>query len=205
MTREIPHVRRRPEQARSRASLQTILTSAAELIGQSGVDGLSMTEIASEAGLSKAALYRYFPNRRALVRELAVQEFDRQRRAIVTSADEVASSDPRQMLIDGLRAYCEAHRQEPWRVALRVAIHSDAELSSMDLVDSRQNAALIARLIADRFIGSDVRALTQRTLLVLELLDGVIRLITRVDADEAAGMVSQFCDMAAAHIFDDVG
>lgn len=201
MSEEIPHVRRRPEQARSRASLQTILTATADLIGQHGVDGISMTDIASEAGLSKAALYRYFPNRRSLIRELAVMEFERQRDAIVTSAERLSNGDPRQMLTDGLREYFEAHLAEPWRVPLRIAIHSDAELSALDLADSRRNARLIAELINDRLGGFDVDQLTQRTLLVLELLDGMIRLTTRIDTDEAEQMISQFCQMAAAQIF----
>jgi len=47
-----------------------ILAEAVGLIGEHGLAGLSMDELAERAGLSRASLYRLFPGKAALFREL---------------------------------------------------------------------------------------------------------------------------------------
>jgi len=49
---------------------QRILESALELVGQRGLAELSMDELAADAGFSRATLYRLFPGKPALFREL---------------------------------------------------------------------------------------------------------------------------------------
>src|SRR5712691_12928166 len=47
-----------------------ILEAAFELLGQSGLADLSIDELAARAGVSRATLYRLFPGKSALFREL---------------------------------------------------------------------------------------------------------------------------------------
>ena len=49
---------------------QRILESALELVGRRGLAELSMDELAADAGVSRATLYRLFPGKPALFREL---------------------------------------------------------------------------------------------------------------------------------------
>ena len=51
-------------------SRQRVLAAAAELVGRDGLTRLSMDELAAAAGLSRASLYRLFPGKAALFREL---------------------------------------------------------------------------------------------------------------------------------------
>src|SRR5215831_12263137 len=53
-------------------SRQRILTAALELVGRDGLARLSMDEVAAAAGVSRASLYRLFPGKSALFRELLV-------------------------------------------------------------------------------------------------------------------------------------
>ncbi|OCB26383.1 hypothetical protein A5674_19575 [Mycobacterium malmoense] len=64
-------VRNRPMQERSRALLERILASAGEAFDDDGVDRCSMEEVARRAGVSIGAVYRFFPNKAALVEGLA--------------------------------------------------------------------------------------------------------------------------------------
>lgn len=198
-TAEDTELRRRPEQKRSRERVGAILQAAAELIAEKGSAGLSMTDIANRAGTSKPALYRYFPNLRALLRELAQEVFAGDHAAIVLRHS-AEHRDLRSILKEGLRWYCTLHKAEPFRLPLRVAIQADAELSALDLADSRKNAAAIAEFMIANGSRKSLGLLVPQALLTLELLDGVIRLVARVEVEEGERLFEEFCEMAVNHL-----
>jgi AcrR family transcriptional regulator len=51
---------------------ERVLAAAVELVGRDGLARLSMDEVAADAGVSRASLYRLFPGKAALFRELLV-------------------------------------------------------------------------------------------------------------------------------------
>jgi AcrR family transcriptional regulator len=56
---------------RVRKSRERILTSAFEILGQSGVGGFSIDEVARRSGVAKTTIYRHWPSREALVLDAA--------------------------------------------------------------------------------------------------------------------------------------
>ncbi|MFD8248907.1 MULTISPECIES: TetR/AcrR family transcriptional regulator [unclassified Nocardia] len=62
--------RRRPSQARAKATREHILDTAARLFGERGIANTSTNKIAAEAGVSIGTVYRYFADRGVLVEEL---------------------------------------------------------------------------------------------------------------------------------------
>ncbi|EJM96310.1 TetR/AcrR family transcriptional regulator [Herbaspirillum sp. YR522] len=60
-------VRRIPKQERAQRRIQDILRSADRLIGEKGLTGTTMTDIAQSSGTSIGAIYQYFPNKEMLV------------------------------------------------------------------------------------------------------------------------------------------
>ena len=190
-----PHVRRRPSQVRSQQRFDQVLEAASALIASRGLEPISMTDIAEEAGMALTALYRYFPNKRAIIRELALMtlEADAQMNAEL-AAD--ASLSPEERIRSGVLAYCH-HLNDPVRLQIRTAIHADSDLSDLDLADSRRNAAIIAAAIDYDGLGIGRLELERRALLLVELFDGVVRLVSRVDAAEAEVALSTFAQMAS--------
>lgn len=191
--------RREPEQVRSRAGVDAILRATSELLADSGVDQITMTAIAEQAGLSKAAIYRYFPNKPAVIRALALQVFSEQQERITAALPFV--DEPAALVMGGVRAYIEQHRAEPFLVQLRAGIRADPELSRLDLQDSRENAAAIARYLLSVDVGGTKSDVEARVLLILELIESVTRLISVVDEQEGKVIIDNFCDMAEAHMF----
>ena len=49
---------------------ERVLTEAATLIGEHGLSGLTMDDLAARAGISRASLYRLFPSKPAVFREM---------------------------------------------------------------------------------------------------------------------------------------
>ncbi|MEU6190204.1 helix-turn-helix domain-containing protein [Nocardia sp. NPDC047038] len=62
--------RRRPAQARAKATREHILDTAARLFGERGIANTFTNKIAAEAGVSIGTVYRYFADRGVLVEEL---------------------------------------------------------------------------------------------------------------------------------------
>lgn len=189
-------MRRRPGQARSRARVDTILRATAELIAEQGIDPPSMTEIAERAGMGVTALYRYFPNKAAIIRALAVAVQERDRAALVTPATGSEAS-PAELIRTNIAAYWRLHRDEPYRLHLRAAILADAELRELDLADTRRNAEILTGYLAAVTDRRDLGAMERQVLLVLSLLDGLIATAAQLDEREAELLVDDFTTMAS--------
>jgi AcrR family transcriptional regulator len=62
--------RRVPRQDRGERRVAEVLEAAAQVIGERGYEGATMTEIAERARASIGALYQYFPNKEAIAQAL---------------------------------------------------------------------------------------------------------------------------------------
>jgi AcrR family transcriptional regulator len=56
-----------PQQERSRAALRKIVTAAAKVIVESGLEGFSMSDVAAESGIPVASIYRRFRGKEDLI------------------------------------------------------------------------------------------------------------------------------------------
>ena len=64
---------RRPEQKQQRR--MDLLAAAAELFRERGFDGVPLSEIAAAAGMSKAAVYRYFDSKEQIFLEILAEDY----------------------------------------------------------------------------------------------------------------------------------
>lgn len=108
-------MRKVPQQARSRATIDAILQAAAHILGERGWEGLTTNAVAEAAGVSIGSLYQYFPHKLALVEAVRRRHFDDVLAVLHAAAD---SRLPRArriaVLIDGMIGvhgrYPSAHR-----------------------------------------------------------------------------------------------
>jgi AcrR family transcriptional regulator len=59
--------RKRPQQRRSRVTIDTIFEATIQVLLANGLDRITTIQIADRAGVSVGSLYQYFPNKRALM------------------------------------------------------------------------------------------------------------------------------------------
>lgn len=73
-----PHLkpRKRPSQARSKATVEAILVAAAQVFRRQGYAGATTDRIAERAGVSVGSLYQYFPNKDAILVALTERHVD---------------------------------------------------------------------------------------------------------------------------------
>lgn len=63
--------RLKPSQDRARTTFEAVLSMAGELLGEVGFERLTTNLVCERAGMTPPALYRYFPNKYAILSELA--------------------------------------------------------------------------------------------------------------------------------------
>ena len=68
----------KPRQERAKRTYEGILAAAAELLVEVGVERISTNITAERAGITVPALYRYFPNKYAVLNALGAVLMDRQ-------------------------------------------------------------------------------------------------------------------------------
>ncbi|WP_184718454.1 TetR/AcrR family transcriptional regulator [Caulobacter sp.] len=73
----------RPSRRRGKDTFEVILTTAGELLAEVGFERLTTNLVCQRAGLTPPALYRYFPNKYALLKELAHRLMDAQDKAVL--------------------------------------------------------------------------------------------------------------------------
>ena len=61
-------IRRAAKQARSRAAVENICSATLEVVMQGGLSALNTNRVAQEAGVDVSSIYRFFPNKQAIIR-----------------------------------------------------------------------------------------------------------------------------------------
>lgn len=186
------HRRRVPTQQRSIERVEAILAAAHELLSERGTDALRMNDIAARAGVAIGSVYQYFPDKPAILRELAVR-FMAQVRAtlddgltgIASKADALARID--QMLVD----YYAMFLDEPDTRDLWAATQADKELQQLDVEDSRANGALLYERLAPFAPRRKHARLRTVTFLSAHLTGAAVRLAIAVDREEGDAMIEE--------------
>lgn len=105
---------RKPKQGRSRATVAAIVEAAARILAERGWAGFNTNVVAEQAGVSIGSLYEYFPNKQALVDEIALNHLARGEAVLRSAAAEVAESAGPPLLVDVLvRGLVDLHRDDP--------------------------------------------------------------------------------------------
>jgi AcrR family transcriptional regulator len=83
---------------------ERILEEAIETVQKHGVEGVTMRSLAEKLGYSPAAIYLHFQSKRELLKDLALEGFDRLAEAVEPSLRLAESADA---ILEGARRYIE--------------------------------------------------------------------------------------------------
>jgi AcrR family transcriptional regulator len=113
-------IRNEPMQARSTARLAALLDAAAAVVAEIGYERLTTAMVAEGAGASIGTVYRYFPDRIAVLQSLAARNEERLTERVVTAVAEPAHATWADALAAGFDVYVEFFREEPGFASLRL-------------------------------------------------------------------------------------
>jgi AcrR family transcriptional regulator len=145
------NLRNEPVQARSTARLTALLDAAAAAIDELGYERLTTAMVAERAGASIGTVYRYFPDRIAVLQALAGRNLDR----ILTSVDRAVgdrrSATWRDAVTLFFDSYVDAFRSEPGFASLRAGDMLDLRPPMSAATVNSHVADVLMRALAGRF------------------------------------------------------
>jgi AcrR family transcriptional regulator len=149
--------RRDPLQARAHEKVTRILGAAVELLEEGDTEAITTAAIARRAAVPIGSVYHYFPNREAILAELAARKFREVDGAFVTGMRESLERLPWREAVElALDASVAAFRSDPAYVAVWRAMRSSPVFRSVATASDERFArnlaslAIVARLPAAR-------------------------------------------------------
>lgn len=187
------HRRRLPQQERSRQRVESILAAAHALVVDAGSDALTMSQVATRAGVPIGSVYQYFPDKPAILRELALRIMERVRQGLVEGLVDLESAAAAIDRLDGLLAgYHELFLHEPDIRDIWATTQSDKELQLLDIEDSRANGRIIADALEHLVRPRDRARLEAVSLLYAHLAGAAARLAIAIGGDEGCAVMDEF-------------
>jgi AcrR family transcriptional regulator len=139
--------RRRPSQDRSRDRVERILDATAALLaGDTPVDKITTAAIAEEAGVPIGSVYQYFPNKLAVLAELArrvMEQVDRKTASLITEDFGVLPWD--QAIDRAIDATMQGYAAQPGYLQLLLSIRPTPEFRLITDESNERVAAMLAR------------------------------------------------------------
>jgi AcrR family transcriptional regulator len=172
-------LRNEPVQARSTARLTALLDAAAQVIDQIGYERLTTAMVAERAGASIGTVYRYFPDRIAVLQSLSARnlaQFTGRGLVDLTEGELASWTAAVDTVIDAAAAF---FRSEPGFRSLRFGDIIDVRNREISAADSGPTgngivASLLSRVLIERFSFTDNEDLLFRLEVALEIADALL-------------------------------
>jgi AcrR family transcriptional regulator len=193
-------IRNSPTQARSRERLRRVLDAADEVLARDGAEAFTTTRVAAEAGVPIGSIYRFFPDKQAIVEALALRywsDFEDLVAGIVQSDATDPLPDPGAAVLDVLAA---GFRARPGFLALWYGGLRSEQVRDVTRPTREAIARSIQRLLAHHWPHASKRARARTAEMVVLAGDGLLREAFRRDLRGDATVLSEGKVMLDAYV-----
>lgn len=173
----------KPRQGRSKSTYDAILEAAGELLEEVGIERLSTNLVCQRAGLTPPALYRYFPNKYALLKELGTRLMRVQDEAVYAWQEEVRSGEPDSVLDEAekmsqiLKLLNEITAEFPGGGWVMRALRAVPTLSEVRIESRESVADRDFEMLLRRYPNADKKVLRIAATLCVEVLYASMELV----------------------------
>lgn len=194
-----PALRAAPIQDRAVQTRDRLLDIAGELLGEVGIERISTNMIAARAGVSPAALYRYFKDKYAILEALGRRFMDRQNAVLFAWLEEHGHSlDALSAHTEGLlRATTRITDSEPGGVWIERAMRAVPQLAHVRIESHREVTDAMLEVYAPLLPKVNKRALWRRLRMTVEYgyaIDEMVHEEDRLTRDEIFREAAEFLD-----------
>jgi AcrR family transcriptional regulator len=195
-------VRRAPVQRRSASTVEAVLRACSALLGKIPLEEITTTRIAEEAGLSVGALYRFFPDKQAILDAVAVrhmQEFRARMARVLVRAAFRSGPEFLGRLLDAYVEYLDAH---PDFRALALGGHISALARESQTRPGSGPAGLLRAFMKRRLGVRDSVTLDLRLRMAIEAGERMIAYAYGQEPEERRRVLAELKRMLARYLFD---
>ncbi|PZU00143.1 TetR/AcrR family transcriptional regulator [uncultured Brevundimonas sp.] len=194
----------KPSQSRAHQTFEAILAVSGELLAEVGFERLSTNLVCQRAGLTPPALYRYFPNKYAILSELGRRLMDAQDRAVfdwieagglvADSMDEaIAKNREIQETVNQIT------RDMPGGVWILRAMRAVPMLQDIRIASRDKVARHTAERLLEQYPASSTEEIYAATRITTELMMAATEMVLeQPDADEAL-VTQEVCRMVCLY------
>jgi AcrR family transcriptional regulator len=193
-----------PLQDRSRATFDAILKAAGELLEEVGIEKFSTNLVCRRANLTPPALYRYFPNKYALLKELSQRLMGAQDVAVYAwidtgglAHDETAAMAEQNLAI--LRQVIEVSAAFPGGLWILRAMRAVPLLRDVRLASTTTVADRIFASLRERYRETDPERLRRAAWLTTEVSNAVIEMVLEGAHSDPEAVLAEACWMMARY------
>ena len=193
-------LRQVPTQIRAQETVEHIVATAGELLAEVGIQGFNTNLLAARAGVKVPTVYRYFPNKIAVIKELA-------RRLIAAwnlwlDAEQLAdpANDWRDVWTGYLDTFVAGVAAAPAGLAIRAALHSVPELREMQDRDVQRFVDRIARALLRRNPTLDRRQVSSAAEILMTTAIAVVDKAFTGPANRRARLIGELKQMQLAYL-----
>ena len=165
--------RKQPKTKAGETIADAVITATEQILADTGLDGFSTNRVAERAGVSVGSLYQYFPNKEALLAEVA-KRLERRAERLILELLERTREEPLESVIEGVVDVLlgDGLSQRRVRHVLRYEVPSSWIRDTSEPVDREIQAAVVAELGRRNDVRSDAspEMLTWISTYALELL-----------------------------------
>ncbi|AYV47160.1 TetR family transcriptional regulator [Caulobacter flavus] len=186
----------RPTQARAQDTYEVVLVTAGELLIESGFEQLTTNAICKRAGLTPPALYRYFPNKYAILKELGDRLMRLQDEAVFawmeagglegeTASERVAKTAA--LLTDVI----DMTRRFPGGAAIGRALRAVPMLQQLRFASRDMVAGQFGEVLAGRFPSAPAARIRTATRMMVELTYAATEMAVEEPGEDAQALARE--------------
>jgi AcrR family transcriptional regulator len=189
-----------PQQARGKDKIARVLAAADRIMASEGAEAITTLRIAAESGVSVGSLYRYLPNREAIIESLARQYLGLLELEMDSLIDRVRLVPVDDLVDAGVETFAEFYRSHPGFRALWFSRHLTEETRQLD----RSHKSVMAHRIRDLLVAQDIGRNDETTLEISQSIqlatDAIIQEAFRTNASGDPGLLAQLKAMIRGYL-----
>lgn len=193
-----------PSQTRARNTYEAVLSTAGELLGEVGFERLTTNLVCERAGMTPPALYRYFPNKYAILGALARRLMQAQDEAVFAwvqagglSPDSIEDAVRRNAQLQ--QEVNEITRRSPGGVWIMRALRAVPMLRDIRIESRNQVAAHISTRLTAAYPHVPESELFRAATLTTEMMYAATEMVLEEPAEDEARINEDVCWMVVLH------
>jgi AcrR family transcriptional regulator len=156
-----------------------MLDACAEILDESGYDGLSTTKVAQLADVAIGSVYQFFPDKRAIAQELALRNLEMFGERVAQGLAEGDFAHWYDAVGTVIDIFVDMHRRVPGFSVLRFGDIADVRLLDAGEENNAVVADRLGGLLVEAFSVPDTPAFARALTVAVEAADAVLKLAFR--------------------------